>query len=162
MNAEPHPPGPRPDIPPGAPPGGARVLAVACVGVFMIILDATIVSVALPDIGADLGFAPGALAWVVNAYTLAFAGTLLLAGRLVADHGTRATFAAGLCVFGAASLACGLAPAAWVLVAARAAQGLGGAVVMPATLTMVTAAHPEPAARGRAHARHQHGAAGVH
>ncbi|WP_329235405.1 DHA2 family efflux MFS transporter permease subunit [Actinoallomurus sp. NBC_01490] len=130
--------------------GGAPVLAPACAGVFVIILDATIVSVALPDITADLRFAPADVAWVVNAYTLAFAGLLLLAGRLVANHGTRAMFLTGVCCFGAASLACGLAPQAWVLITARAVQGAGGAIVMPATLTMVTGAYLDPAARSRA------------
>ena len=128
----------------------AAALALACAGVFMIILDATIVSVALPRIGASLGFAPARLAWVVNAYTLAFAGALLLAGRLVTSYGTRVTFLAGIGCFGLSSLACGLAPAAWMLVAARAVQGLGGAIVMPATLTMVTSSYREAGARTRA------------
>lgn len=130
--------------------GGTAILALACAGVFVIILDATIVSVALPDITADLRFTTAGAAWVVNAYTLAFAGLLLLAGRLVANHGTRAMFLIGVCCFGAASLACGLASEAWVLIAARAVQGAGGAVVMPATLTMVTGAYTDPAARSRA------------
>jgi len=116
----------------------------------MIILDATVVSIALPAITADLRFAPANVTWVVNAYTLAFAGLLLLAGRLVANHGTRAMFLTGISCFGAASLACGLASDAWFLVAARAIQGAGGAIVMPATLTMVTGAYHEPAARARA------------
>lgn len=130
--------------------GGAAILALACAGVFVIILDATIVSVALPDITADLRFTTAGAAWVVNAYTLAFAGLLLLAGRLVANHGTRAMFLIGVCCFGAASLACGLASEPWVLIAARAVQGAGGAVVMPATLTMVTGAYTDPGARSRA------------
>jgi EmrB/QacA subfamily drug resistance transporter len=129
---------------------GRAALRLACLGVFVVILDATIVSVALPDIGAELGFAPTTLAWVVNAYTLAFAGALLLAGRLVSNHGTRSTFLAGIGCFGAASLACGLAPAPWLLVAPRAVQGLGGALVVPATLTLVTDAHPQPGQRARA------------
>lgn len=116
----------------------------------MIILDATIVSVALPHVGEDLRFGPDSLAWVINAYTLAFAGVLLVAGRLVANHGTKPAYLAGIGCFGLASLACGLAPAAGVLVAARAVQGLAGALVMPATLTMVTTAYPQTGARSRA------------
>jgi EmrB/QacA subfamily drug resistance transporter len=116
----------------------------------VIILDATIVSVALPDITTDLRFGSADVAWVINTYTLAFAGLLLLAGRLVANHGARAMFLTGICCFGAASLACGLAPQAWVLITARAVQGAGGAIVMPATLTMVSGAYHDPAARSRA------------
>ncbi|WP_083418839.1 DHA2 family efflux MFS transporter permease subunit [Pseudofrankia sp. BMG5.36] len=128
----------------------AVALALACVGVFVIILDATIVSVALPHIGADLRFGRSSVAWVVNAYTLAFGGALLVAGRLVTNHGTRFGFLTGVGCFGIASLACGLAPTAWVLVAARALQGLAGALVMPATLTMATAAYPDERRRARA------------
>jgi len=118
--------------------------------VFVIILDATIVSAALPHIGAELDVGHAGLAWVVNAYTLGFAGALLVAGRLVASYGTRPTFLAGVGGFGLASLACGLAPSIGVLIAARAVQGVAGAVVMPATLTLVTVAHPELRARSRA------------
>lgn len=128
----------------------APILTLASVGVFVIILDATIVSVALPRIATDLHFAPTGLVWVINAYSLAFAGALLLAGRLVANHGTRVTFLAGIGGFGAASLACGLAPSSGVLIAARAVQGLGGAVVMPATLTMVATAYRDAGLRTRA------------
>jgi EmrB/QacA subfamily drug resistance transporter len=134
-------------------PGEARpaaILALACIGVFVIILDATIVSVALPRIGPDLRFSRSGLAWVVNAYTLAFAGALLVAGRLVANHGTRPIFFAGTGCFGLASLACGLAPSAAVLITARAVQGMAGALVMPATLTMVTTAYPQSGPRSRA------------
>lgn len=135
---------------PAGVPGAASLLALACAGLFLVILDATIVSVALPHIGADLRVTQASLPWVVNAYTVAFAGALLVAGRLVSNHGTRSTFLVGVGCFGLASLACGLAPDDGVLVAARAAQGLGAAIVMPATLTMVTAAYPEAGARSRA------------
>jgi EmrB/QacA subfamily drug resistance transporter len=154
-DTDPHPASPVPGAPPGTAPGrrladAGPTLALACAGVFVVILDATIVSVALPRIATDLHFAPVSLAWVVNAYTLAFAGALLVAGQLVASYGTRVTFLAGVGCFGAASLACGLAPASGVLIAARALQGLGGAVVMPATLTMVATAYHNAALRTRA------------
>jgi EmrB/QacA subfamily drug resistance transporter len=125
-------------------------LGLACLGLFVIILDATIVSVALPEIARDLGFTTANLAWVVNAYTLAFAGALLLGGRLVASYGSRAVFLAGIVGFGAASLVCGVSTLPGELVAARAVQGLFGALLMPATLTVVTIAYP--AGKERAHA----------
>src|SRR4051812_19357449 len=104
----------------------------------MIVLDVSIVNVALPSISADLQFAPAELQWVVNAYTLAYAGFLLLGGRAADLLGRRETFAGGLALFGLASLAGGLAQSEWTLVAARAAQGLGGAVLSPAALFLLT------------------------
>src|SRR3954454_24392444 len=94
-------------------------LGVLCTGMLMIVLDATVVNVALPSIQDDLGFSTSSLAWVVNAYLIAFGGLLLLAGPLGDLIGRRTVFLAGLAVFSTASLACGLADSAGVLVAAR-------------------------------------------
>src|SRR5207247_9972694 len=98
-------------------------LVVLCVGVLMIILDATVVNVALPSIQSDLGFSQSNLAWVVNAYLIAFGGLLLLAGRLGDLVGRRRIFLIGLTVFTVASLVCGLAQSRGVLIAARFVQG---------------------------------------
>src|SRR5437764_8623256 len=103
-------------------------LMVLCAGMLMIVLDATIVNVALPSIQHDLGFSQSSLAWVVNAYLIAFGGLLLLAGRLGDLLGHRRVFLAGLGLFTTASLACGLAPTQELLVAARFVQGVGGAL----------------------------------
>ena len=103
-------------------------LYVLCVGMLMIVLDATIVNVALPSIQADLGFSQASLAWVVNAYLLTFGGFLLLGGRLGDLYGHRRLFLIGLSVFTLASLACGLATTQGFLIVARAVQGVGGAV----------------------------------
>jgi MFS family permease len=112
-------------------------LVVLCTGMLMIVLDMTIVNVALPSIQADLGFSQAGLAWVVNAYLIAFAGLLLLAGRLGDLAGRRNVFLAGLAVFTAASLACGLAPNQAALIAARFAQGIGGALTSAVILGMI-------------------------
>jgi EmrB/QacA subfamily drug resistance transporter len=125
-------------------------LILCCLAQFMVVLDVSIVNVALPSISADLGFTPASLAWVVNAYTLAFAGFLLLGGRAADLLGRREVFAGGLALFALASLAGGLAQSELTLVAARAAQGLGGAVVAPATLSILTAGFPEGHERNRA------------
>jgi MFS family permease len=115
--------------------GGARAqdarwfaLLVLCLGELMIVLDVTIVGVALPSIRADLGFSEESLAWVINAYLITFGGFLLLGGRLGDLLGHRSVFLAGVAVFTAASAVCGLAASQQVLVAARAVQGIGGAV----------------------------------
>src|SRR6058998_1648696 len=100
-------------------------LYVLCAGVLMIVLDVTIVNVALPTIQDDLGFTNSSLAWVVNAYLIAFGGLLLLAGRLGDLIGRRTIFLAGLAVFTIASLVCGLAQSENMLVAARFVQGIG-------------------------------------
>ncbi|MGA4837555.1 MFS transporter [Streptomyces sp. G45] len=126
------------------------VMALACAGSFVVVLDATIVSVALPGIRADLGFAPAALPWVVNAYTLAFAGFLLLGGRCADVFGHRAALLAGTALFTAGMVACGAAVTAEALLAARAAQGLGGALLMPVTLSLLTTTFTEPDRRARA------------
>ncbi|TDD96821.1 MFS transporter [Actinomadura rubrisoli] len=140
---------------PASPQEGARrherlVMALACAGSFVVILDATIVSVALPDIRASLGFSPATLPWVVNAYTLAFAGFLLLGGRCADVFGRRAMLLTGMAVFTAARVLGGLAVTPEMLLAARAVQGLGGALLMPVTLSLLTTTFTDPARRARA------------
>ena len=125
-------------------------LALLCVAQFVVVLDATIVAIALPAMGEALGLGPAGLAWVVTAYTLAFGGCLLSAGRLADRAGRRRVFVAGLLLFAAASLACGLAPGGAVLLAGRALQGLGAALVAPSALALLTATHPEGRTRARA------------
>lgn len=124
--------------------------AVLCTGFFMVILDTTIVTVALPTIDEDLGFALSDLAWVVNAYLVAFAGLLLLAGRLGDLVGRRRVFVAGLAVFVAASALCAAARTPEQLIAARFAQGAGGAMATAVILGMLVALFPEPRDRARA------------
>jgi len=126
------------------------VLAVAGTAQFMVILDVSIVNVALPSIQADLGFSQQGLQWVVSAYTIAFAGFQLLGGRAADLFGQRRVLLAGLGLFTLASLAGGLATGQAMLVVARVVQGLGSATVAPATLTIVQAAYPEGPARNRA------------
>jgi DHA2 family methylenomycin A resistance protein-like MFS transporter len=125
-------------------------LLAICVGYFMVILDATIVNVALAAIGRDLGGGVGALQWVVDAYTVVFAGLLLSAGSLGDRVGARRVLDAGLGVFTAASLACALAPSVRVLVGARAVQGLGAALLVPSSLALLRGAYRDPAERARA------------
>ncbi|WP_051580620.1 MFS transporter [Pseudonocardia acaciae] len=126
------------------------VLWLACCGQFLVVLDVSVVNVALPSMRAALGVSEGDLQWVVNAYALAFGGFLLLGGRLADAYGRRWAFVLGLALFGAASLAGGLAGTAGTLIAARGAQGLGAAILAPATLTVLTASFPEGARRTRA------------
>src|SRR3989449_5632682 len=132
--------------------GDSRWLAlvVLCAGMLMIVLDATIVNVALPSIRSDLGFAQSSLAWVVNAYLIAFGGVLLLAGRLGDLLGRRRVFVAGIAVFTAASLVCGLSIGQEMLVAARFIQGVGGAMTSAVILGMVVTMVSERRARARA------------
>ena len=125
-------------------------LIVVCLGDLMIVLDSTIVNVALPSIRADLGFSETSLAWVVNAYLLTFGGFLLLGGRLGDLFGQRRLFLAGLSVFTLASLACGLATTQGFLVGARAVQGLGAAVVSVVALSLIMTLFTEPAERAKA------------
>jgi len=125
-------------------------LVLLCVAQFVVVLDVTIVAIALPAIGRDLGFEPAALQWVLSAYTLTFGGGLLLAGRVADRYGRRRVFRIGLLVFAAASLACALARAAAALIAARAVQGAGAALVAPAALSLLVATEPPGAARQRA------------
>jgi EmrB/QacA subfamily drug resistance transporter len=126
------------------------MVALLCVAQFVIVLDATIVAIALPALQADLGFSTAALGWVITAYTLTFGGFLLAAGRLGDRVGRRRCFVAGLLLFAAASLGCGLASDAGALLATRALQGLGAALVAPAALALLTAARPDGRARARA------------
>jgi len=124
--------------------------AVLSLGSFMIVLDTTIVNVALPSIRTDLGFTEASLAWVVNAYMLFFGGFLLLGGRLGDLYGRRKLFVAGIGIFTAASFAAGISSSQPILVAARAAQGLGGAVVSAAGLSLMMSLFTEPAERAKA------------
>jgi EmrB/QacA subfamily drug resistance transporter len=123
---------------------------VLCLGVLMIVLDTTIVNVALPSIRTDLGFTETSLVWVVNAYMLTFGGFLLLGGRLGDLYGHRKLFIAGIALFSLASLACGLAHSQEMLVGARAVQGVGGAVVSAVALSLVMGLFTEPAERAKA------------
>jgi MFS family permease len=126
------------------------VVVLLCVAQFVVVLDATIVAIALPAMQADLGLSTTALGWVITAYTLTFGGGLIAAGRLADRVGRRRTFAAGLTLFAAASLGCGLAPTGAALLAGRAIQGLGAALVAPAALALLTTARPKGRARARA------------
>ncbi|HEU4946732.1 MAG TPA: MFS transporter [Kribbella sp.] len=121
-----------------------RALAVLCVMQLMIILDGTVVTVALPTIQNDLGFSQAGLAWVMNAYLIAFAGLLLLAGRLGDLIGSKRVFLAGLALFTAASLLCGLAGSPELLIAGRFAQGVGGALASAVILGMIVGLFPQP------------------
>jgi EmrB/QacA subfamily drug resistance transporter len=125
-------------------------LVVLCAGMLMIILDQTIVTVALPSIQRDLGFSQSGLAWVVNAYVVPFGGLLLLAGRLGDLAGRKRVFVAGLALFTAASLWCGLARSAGMLIAARFVQGIGGATTSAVILGMIVPMFPQPRERARA------------
>ncbi|MGE5288681.1 MAG: MFS transporter [Micromonosporaceae bacterium] len=125
-------------------------LAVLCAATLMVILDGTIVTVALPSIQGGLRFSPPDLTWVMNAYMIAFGSLLLFAGRLGDLIGRKRMFIAGLAVFTAASLACGLSSAPNMLIAARFAQGAGGAMVSAVSLGMIVTLYSEPAERARA------------
>src|SRR5919205_516174 len=130
----------------------ARWLAlyVLCLGDLMIVLDTTIVNVALPSIRDDLGFTETSLAWVVNGYLLTFGGFLLLGGRLGDLFGGRRLFLFGITLFTLASLACGLANSQGLLVGARAVQGLGGAVASAVSLSLMMSLFTEPGERAKA------------
>src|SRR5690348_14629705 len=136
---------------PSPSPGGAEpadrtrwiALYVLCVGMLMIVLDVTVVNVALPAIQDDLGFSQSSLAWVVNAYLIAFGGLLLLAGRLGDLIGQRRIFLVGLAVFTAASLLCAVSQSQGLLIAARFVQGVGGALTSAVILGMIVTMFPE-------------------
>jgi EmrB/QacA subfamily drug resistance transporter len=125
-------------------------LVVLCAGMLMIVLDATVVNVALPSIQTDLGFSQSGLAWVVNAYLIAFGGLLLLAGRLGDLVSRRGVFLVGLAVFTGASALCGLAQTEWMLVGARFVQGLGGAMTSAVILGLIVTMFPEPREQAKA------------
>jgi EmrB/QacA subfamily drug resistance transporter len=125
-------------------------LIVLCLGSLMIVLDTTIVNVALPSIRADLGFSETSLAWVVNAYLLTFGGFLLLGGRLGDLFGQRRLFLFGISLFTLASLVCGVSTTQGMLIAARAVQGLGGAVASAVSLSLMMTLFTEPAERAKA------------
>ncbi|MCQ8193484.1 MFS transporter [Streptomyces rugosispiralis] len=135
---------------PRASPPVWAVLLAACSGQFLVVLDVSVVNVALPSMRTDLGLGGTALQWVVNAYALTFAGFLLLGGRAADLFGRKRVFLAGLGLFTAASLAGGVAQEPWQLIASRALQGIGAAVLSPATLTILTTTFPTGAARTRA------------
>src|SRR3954447_9583586 len=126
------------------------VLAVVAIAQFMVILDATVVNVALPTIQRDVGFSEQSLSWVLNAYTLMFGGFLLLGGRLADRLGRRRLFVAGIAVFSGASLLCGISQSEGTLLVARGLQGLGGAMVSPAALSIILTTFAEGSARNRA------------
>jgi EmrB/QacA subfamily drug resistance transporter len=138
--------------PVGAAEDGSRWLAlyVLCAGMLMIVLDITIVNVALPSIQDDLGFSQSNLAWVINAYLVPFGGLLLLAGRLGDLLGQRRIFLAGLGIFTAASLLCGLSQSQEMLIGARFVQGIGGALTSAVILGMIVTMFPEPREQAKA------------
>jgi MFS transporter, DHA2 family, methylenomycin A resistance protein len=132
------------------PRGRWPALTVASAGYFFVLLDVTIVNVALAKIGAGLSGSRSELQWVVDAYALVLAATMLSAGDLADRLGSRRLFLGGLALFGAASTVCALAPSAAVLIAARAVQGLGAAAILPSSLAIVNQLFPHPAERPRA------------
>jgi MFS family permease len=125
-------------------------LYVLCVGMLMIVLDVTVVNVALPSIQDDLHFSTSSLAWVINAYLIAFGGLLLLAGRLGDLVGRRNIFLAGIGLFTAASLLCGLAESQTLLILARFVQGIGGAMTSAVILGMIVTMFPQPREQAKA------------
>ncbi|MGC0328185.1 EmrB/QacA subfamily drug resistance transporter [Streptomyces sp. SAI-170] len=143
------PSGPSHDTPGPAPRRAVPLLVLLCLAQFMLVLDVTVVNVALPDMAADLRLGRETLTWVVTAYTLAFGGLMLLGGRLADALGAHRTVLAGLALFTAASLVTGLAPDASVLLGGRIAQGVGAALLSPAALAIVTTAF-QGAARHKA------------
>src|SRR5436190_19407679 len=126
------------------------VLALIAVAQFMVILDATIVNVALPTIKVDVGFSEQSLSWVLNSYTLIFGGFLLRGGRLADRLGRRRLFVAGIAVFSGASLICGISQSEGMLLVARGFQGLGGAMVSPAALSIILTTFAEGRERNHA------------
>ena len=127
-----------------------QALALVCVALFMTVLDVSIVNVALPSIKTSLGVSDRSLQWILAAYAITFGGFLLLGGRAADLLGRRRMFMAGLVLFSAASLVCGLAGSIGVLIAARTVQGLGAAIISPATLSIITTTFEEGAERNKA------------
>jgi len=126
------------------------ILAVICISYFMVILDNSIMFTGLPRIESAMGFSPSGLTWVQDAYTLVFGGLLLLGARAGDIAGRRWMFVIGLVLFGLASFLVGAAPAAWWLIAARAAQGVGAAILAPSSLALLTATFPDGRQQARA------------
>jgi sugar phosphate permease len=131
-------------------PRSRALLVLVCLAQLMVILDVSIVNVALPSIRGGLGFSTTGLQWVVNAYTLTFAGFLLLGGRAADLLGRRRVFLAGTALFAIASLGCALADSRTLLIGARALQGIGGAVISPASLAIIATSFAEGRERSRA------------
>ncbi len=127
-----------------------QALALVCVAFFMTVLDVSIVNVALPSIKTSLHVSENALQWVLIAYTITFGGLLLLGGRAADLLGRRRMFMIGMALFSAASLVCGLAGSIGVLIAARAVQGVGAAIISPATLSIITTTFEEGSERNKA------------
>src|SRR5437763_8080841 len=127
-----------------------KALTVVCAAFFMTVLDVSIVNVALPSIGKSLHFSREDLQWVITGYAITFGGFLLLGGRAADLLGRRAVFLVGVAVFTGASLACGLAGSEGFLIVMRGIQGLGGAIIAPSALSIVSTAFPEGAERNRA------------
>ncbi len=125
-------------------------LIVMCVGMFLVLLDVTVVNVALPSLRADLGASVGSLQWIVDGYAVALASLMLPSGDLGDRHGHKRVVLAGLAAFGTGSLAAGLAPGAALLVAGRVVQGAGAALLLPGTLAVISRAYPDAAERARA------------
>src|SRR5262249_59965121 len=136
-------PGSEGDVPNGRDPRRWWALALLCGAFFMVILDGTIVLVALPSIGADLGFSEQGLQWVLSAYALTYGGLLLLGGRAADLLGRRRLFMAGVLFFTAASLMCGLAWSPAALLAARVVQGVGAAIMTPTALSIISTTFPQ-------------------
>lgn len=129
--------------------GRGAVLALMCVGMFVVQLDVTVVNVALPSIGADFGLDTSALQWVVSGYSVAFAAFLLVAGSAGDVHGHRRVVLVGFALFAIASIGCAMAPGVNLLVLARIVQGIGAAVLLPGTLALITLEYPDPAEQSR-------------
>ncbi|WP_232246300.1 MFS transporter [Kitasatospora mediocidica] len=129
---------------------GRRTLLAVCTGYFMVILDVTIINVAVPAVGRDLGASLTGIQWITDGYTLVFAGLLLTGGALGDRLGHRRVFCWGVGVFTVASGGCALAPGTGVLVAARLVEGLGAALIVPGSLALLQEAYPDPVARSRA------------
>src|SRR3989475_856750 len=125
-------------------------LIILCTGFLLIVVDMTIVNVALPSVQKDLGFSQSGLAWVINAYLIAFGGLLLLAGRIGDLVGRKRVYLAGLVIFTGASVLCGLSFSQPMLIAARFVQGIGGAVSSAVILAMIVTLFPEPLERAKA------------
>jgi EmrB/QacA subfamily drug resistance transporter len=136
--------------PDGAPRRRGLALGLILAGQLLVVIDGSIVTLALPAIQRQLGFTPAGLQWIMSAYALTFGGFLLFGGRLADLLGRRAVLVSGACVFTAASLACGLAGSPCVLVAARAAEGIGAAMIAPAAMSLIVAMFPEGPERNKA------------